>query len=80
MEDYRDFCSWITCICILIWPQTCGGQGVEYGSSLNENGSHRLIYVGTWFLLGGSILEGLEAMTLCHHGIDFYVSKDFIPS
>ena len=38
---------------------------------LNEKGSLRLIYLDTWFLLGGHVLEGLGVVALCHLGVDF---------
>ena len=40
--------------------------------SLNEAGSHRLLCLNNWFLVGGTVWEGLEGEVLledmCHWG------------
>lgn len=38
--------------------------GVNVCGSLNENGSHRLLYLNAWFTVGGTIWEGLKSVAL----------------
>jgi hypothetical protein len=51
----------------------------DYYGSLNENGSHRLVYLKAYSLVGGTVWEVLRGMGLleeaCHWGLGFEVSE-----
>lgn len=46
---------------------------------MNENGSHRLVYLKAYSLVGGTVWEVLRGMGLleeaCHWGLGFEVSE-----
>jgi hypothetical protein len=67
--DWMHFALWIR-------PQTYEGQGVEC-DGLNEKRPHRpmLIYLNTWFLVGGTIWEELAVMVLLRRMQAFQFQK-----